>query len=160
LAHLPGFSFRNGGPDDYRLSEATIRQAGDQSLALTPTASLAGFVHRSSPDTLKRVADLQQEMLQGLRQAGADVALGADIYGTNARRELEYMAAQDLFDDATLLRLWAETTPQVIFPDRKIGRLQPGYEASFLVLGSDPTTDVVAATKDIRRGVKQGETVL
>lgn len=46
-----------------------------------------------------------------------------------------YFHAYDFFDNRTLLQLLTETTPQAIFPKRKIGRLEKGYEASFLVLG-------------------------
>jgi imidazolonepropionase-like amidohydrolase len=48
-----------------------------------------------------------------------------------------------------------ETTPATIFPERKIGRLQEGYEASFLVLKKDPLENFEhVATTTMR--VKQG----
>jgi imidazolonepropionase-like amidohydrolase len=53
------------------------------------------------------------------------------------------------------LNLWTTTTPQAIFPDRRIGRLDAGYEASFLVLGGNPLDDF-SAVRTIRRRVKQG----
>jgi imidazolonepropionase-like amidohydrolase len=34
-----------------------------------------------------------------------------------------------------------ENTAATIFPGRKIGRLEDGYEASFLVLDGDPLAD-------------------
>ena len=37
--------------------------------------------------------------------------------------------------------MWSETTPKVIFPHRRIGALQEGYEASFVVLEGDPIKD-------------------
>ncbi len=57
--------------------------------------------------------------------------------------------------DADLLRTWAVETPQAIFPGRKIGRLEPGYEASFLVLDENPI-DRLDALRTIRMRVKQG----
>jgi imidazolonepropionase-like amidohydrolase len=57
-----------------------------------------------------------------------------------------------------MLRLWSVTTPQAIFPKRRIGSLAPGYEASFLVLPSDPLADW-RATRNIRTRVKQGHVV-
>jgi imidazolonepropionase-like amidohydrolase len=47
------------------------------------------------------------------------------------------------------------TTPQAIFPKRKLGVLEPGYEASFLVLRGDPLVDF-AATRAISLRVKRG----
>jgi len=46
-------------------------------------------------------------------------------------------------------------TPQVIFPNRKIGALEEGYEASFLALDADPLA-TWTATKQIRMRFKQG----
>jgi hypothetical protein len=51
--------------------------------------------------------------------------------------------------------MWSGATPRAIFPGRKIGALQDGYEASFLGLGGDPLADF-AATRDIRLRFKQG----
>jgi predicted amidohydrolase YtcJ len=50
-------------------------------------------------------------------------------------------------DSAALLRIWSETTPRAIFPNRQIGRLAPGYEASFLVVDEDPRVDLVYSSK-------------
>ena len=34
--------------------------------------------------------------------------------------------------------MWSEATPQAIFPQRKVGKLEEGHEANFLVLDGDP----------------------
>jgi predicted amidohydrolase YtcJ len=54
-----------------------------------------------------------------------------------------------------MLKIWAEDTPRTVFPNRKIGRLKEGYEASFLVLGSNPIDDF-EQIKNIRLRFKQG----
>ena len=51
--------------------------------------------------------------------------------------------------------MWAVETPRSIFPHRRIGALEPGFEASFLVLAANPV-ERFDATKDIRLRVKQG----
>jgi imidazolonepropionase-like amidohydrolase len=43
----------------------------------------------------------------------------------------------------------------MILPERRIGRLETGYEASFLVLGGDPLTDF-RQVRNIRLTFKQG----
>jgi len=43
----------------------------------------------------------------------------------------------------------------MIFPNRRIGRLQDGYEASFLVLAGNPLSDF-SQVKNIRLRFKQG----
>ena len=69
-----------------------------------------------------------------------------------------YLASLGVYNNAELLRLWTEETPRAIFPERRIGRLAPGYEASFLVLDKDPTADF-SNVKTIRLRVKQGFTI-
>ena len=54
-----------------------------------------------------------------------------------------------------VLRAWVETGPRSVFPDRAIGGLVPGQEASFLVLDADPSKDF-ARVEQIRTRVKQG----
>lgn len=44
---------------------------------------------------------------------------------------------------------------KAIFPGRKIGRLEEGHEASFLVLGGDPLADF-GNVQSIKLRVKQG----
>jgi predicted amidohydrolase YtcJ len=61
-----------------------------------------------------------------------------------------------IFDNLTLFKIWCETKPQTIFPNRKIGYLEPGYEASFLVLDENPVEDFLNI-KRIYLRVKQGQ---
>ncbi len=56
---------------------------------------------------------------------------------------------------AQLLRLWVETAPVSIFPNRAIGKVQPGYEASFMALECDPTEDFDCVEK-IEMRIKEG----
>ena len=60
-----------------------------------------------------------------------------------------------LFDNLTLLKMWCEDTPAAIFPDRRIGRFEEGYEASFFFLAGNPIEDF-SQVQAIRRRLKQG----
>jgi imidazolonepropionase-like amidohydrolase len=51
--------------------------------------------------------------------------------------------------------MWSMVTPRMIFPTHRIARLEPGYEASFLVLDGDPTRSVDNLFRITTR-VKQG----
>jgi imidazolonepropionase-like amidohydrolase len=64
------------------------------------------------------------------------------------------LAGLQAFDNLELLRLWSDTA-RTIFPDRKIGALDEGYEASFLALEGNPLR-AFANVKRIRLRVKQG----
>jgi imidazolonepropionase-like amidohydrolase len=70
-------------------------------------------------------------------------------------REFEQLATLDVWDRPALLRMWAETTPRAIFPERRIGLLQDGYEASFLALAGNPLEDL-ANVRRINLRFKQG----
>ena len=70
------------------------------------------------------------------------MAIGSDSFQTNAVAEVANLQALDVFPTPVLLHLWIDTARATIFPDRRIGRLEPGYEANFLVLGADPSRDL------------------
>jgi imidazolonepropionase-like amidohydrolase len=54
--------------------------------------------------------------------------------------------------------MWTGDTVEAIFPGRRIGRLKPDYEASFLVLSGNPLVDFFNVT-GITRRVKKGHPV-
>lgn len=81
--------------------------------------------------------------------------IGSDEYRHTSREEALYIAGLGVFTPLEMLHKWSEETPRAIFPGRKIGRLQEGYEASFLVLEKDPSTDFQNTTQ-IHMRVKQG----
>ena len=54
-----------------------------------------------------------------------------------------------------LLVAWSVDTAHMIFPERKLGHLADGFEASFLVLAGDPLADWTHA-EEITMRVKQG----
>lgn len=64
-----------------------------------------------------------------------------------------------VFDNLTLLKMWCESTPETIFPNRKIGKLRDGYEASFLVLNGNPIENF-EKVKEISMRFKQGNFIL
>jgi imidazolonepropionase-like amidohydrolase len=55
-----------------------------------------------------------------------------------------------------LIEMWTAATDAAIFPRRRIGRLDEGYDASFLVLAGDPLEGFGNVTRITRR-VKQGK---
>ena len=159
LAHLPlgndGISYEESAP--FTLDPETIAEIGNRNLVITPTASLlAEDLESFRKDTLQKEINLQRKQLKELYEAGAKIALGSDGWSTNPLQEARYLNAYEIFNNKTLLNIWTQDTPKVIFPDRKIGKLQPGYEASFLVLKNNPVENFEAIEK-ILLSVKQGQ---
>jgi imidazolonepropionase-like amidohydrolase len=86
------------------------------------------------------------------------LAIGPDTYGVTSLAEVMNLYQLKVFNNLTLLKMWTEATPEVIFPKRKIGRLQQGYEASFLVLGGNPLEDFTNV-RNIQMRFKQGHPI-
>ncbi len=93
--------------------------------------------------------------LKTLVANGVTIAIGADNPADTSVTEAAYLQSIGLFDNASMLRMWGTETPNLIFPNRKIGAFKEGYEASFLALDADPLADW-SATRRIRMRFKQG----
>jgi imidazolonepropionase-like amidohydrolase len=101
-----------------------------------------------------KAQEIQAKNLRVLHQHGVKLAIGSDHAATPLAEAL-HLHELRIFDNLTLLKLWCEQTPQAIFPDRHIGRLQEGAEASFLVLKENPIERFEAVTELTFR-MKQG----
>jgi hypothetical protein len=164
IAHMPGFRGNEAtllpDPAWYEISAGDARLAAGKGIVVISTlAGLAEYAVEGGDGALRSAADrLNEANLATLLDAGVDVAIGSDMYDDTSVREALYLATLDAFGTSALLRSWSEITPRAIFPDRDIGRFEPGYEASFLVLDGNPLEDFQNVTR-IRMGVKQGHRV-
>jgi imidazolonepropionase-like amidohydrolase len=84
---------------------------------------------------------VQSASLRTLIDSGVTVAIGSDNVGDSSVLEAEHLHSLGVFETLALLKLWAEDTPRTIFPQRRIGFLREGYEASFLALEGNPLDD-------------------
>ncbi|MGH8031111.1 MAG: amidohydrolase family protein [Luteimonas sp.] len=145
IAHLPGNHFFKGKTAaDYRLSDTAIAQAARRGVVVVTTAVLAKAIPGEDPAKQVPVQALQRENLQRLKAAGVRLALGRDLFGNTVLAEVDYLRTLDVFTPAELLRLLSQDTPRLVFPDRRIGCLEAGCEADFLVLEADPLADLDA----------------
>lgn len=92
-----------------------------------------------------------------LKRAGVNVILGVDNDPTIVDEALA-VAHLGVYTNAELLRMLTEATPRAIFPARKIGRLENGFEASLLALDANPLDDL-AALRRVSVRVKQGHLI-
>ncbi|WP_394470106.1 amidohydrolase family protein [Roseateles sp. DC23W] len=154
IAHLPGYANTLNEPaGTFAISEAIAAQAARQRTAVITTTAAAGLF-KLEPDAQAALREVQRTNLSRLQAAGVALLVGSDVFVGTARVELH--ALDDLgLDRATLLRLATQDTPRALFPGRKIGCFEPGCEASFLVLGDDPLTDMDTLDMPLLR-VKQG----
>lgn len=154
IAHLPGYANTlDEAPEHFAISEAAAARAAEQHTAvITTTAATGLFKLEAAP--LAALREVQRANLAKLQAAGVQLLVGSDVFIGTARAELHALDELGL-DRATLLRLATQDTPRALFPGRRLGCFEPGCEASFLLLGDDPLTDLATLDMPLLR-VKQG----
>jgi hypothetical protein len=165
IGHMPGFrgNEQTKLPDvaPYEISDADAERAKRQHTYVVTTLGGIADIPANGPDSAfrRRGDSLFARNLRMLKKHGVSVIVGSDSYRNTSVPEALYLASLGVYDNAELLKLWTDDTPRGIFPNRRIGRLAPGYEASFIALDKDPLTDF-ANVKTIRLRVKQGFTIV
>jgi tetratricopeptide (TPR) repeat protein len=84
-----------------------------------------------------------------------NVLLGVDDGNPTVVDEAENIARLGVYSAAEVLRMLVETTPRAIFPARKIGKFDDGFEASLLALDANPLGDL-RALRRVSVRIKQG----
>lgn len=157
INHLPGF--RADSAADFSCYEIAERDARDAASAgVVVVTTLAGGSGIGSAAHQERLRLLHVRNLRVLASCGVSLAIGSDDYQQTSLQEAFYLRNLGVFDNKVLLKMWCESSAAAIFPDRKIGHLRDGYEASFLVLDGDPILDF-SNTQDIVLRVKQGKII-
>lgn len=150
IAHLPGTDER----EVIRSKDASI--AAEKDVAVITTVSLTTKIKKDFPSYYEEIMKQHADNLQRLEDAGVRILVGSDMpYRDTSVGEAFLLYELGIFTAEELLKMWCETTPRSIFPGRKIGRLEEGFEASFLVLGGDPIEDF-DHVRNISLRVKQG----
>jgi hypothetical protein len=111
------------------------------------------------PPLRERLRAIQAATLRVLKESGVTVAIGSDNVRDSSLAEVRHLASLGVYSNLELLKLWTETTPRAVFPGRRIGKLEDGYEASFLALEGNPLDDFNNVSR-IRLRYKQGVEVV
>jgi imidazolonepropionase-like amidohydrolase len=154
MAHMPGYYVgQEENPDKYKLTKKDAKETARRKIWVV----LAPVVHGSWLEKAARdkTDTVLKHNLTLLKTAKARIAFGSDRYGSTPIDDVLYLSTLGVFSNLEMLKIWAEDTPLTIFPNRKIGKLKEGYEASFLVLDSNPIDDF-ERIKNIRLRVKHG----
>ena len=148
IAHLPGNSIPG------YITKEDARLAAQKNIVVVTTTCLA-LRKKEDRDLYEKIRAAQIANLRLLHQSGVKIAIGSDDFEQTSIGEVEYLKDLNVFDHRTLLKMWTENTAETIFPNRKIGALREGYEASFLALAEDPIKDF-SNVKKIKFRFKQG----
>ena len=155
MAHLPGYGI--GATEDrslYRIPDPDVALTATRKVFVIATAAVS-VGYGSAEDAAARIA-LSRDNLGRMKAAGVQVLVGSDRYSSDSLKEADYLQALGVWSNAEMLRMWSVTTPEAIFPKRKIAELKPGYEASFLVLKTNPL-EQWSAVHTIAARWKQGQ---
>ena len=154
INHLPGATFEQGTNEaDYLITPEDAKRAAKQGITVVTTANIAQ--HLAKGEALAKVQSAQRKNLQLLKQHGVRLAVGSDNYAATSVEEAMYLKSLNVFDNTELLKMWTVTAAQTIFPNRKIGHLREGYEASFVVLRGNPI-DNFEHVRGVHLRFKQG----
>lgn len=156
ITHLP--RFLSGAPNKpIAVEDAQLAAKNKITVITTAAVSLfqGGMVKEADRQAAKQY---QADQLKLLSAQGVPIAIGSDDIADNSVKEVFYLKSLGVFDNLALLKLWTEATAKAIFPKRKIGLLQEGYEASFLALEGNPIEDF-ENVKKIKFRFKQGTIV-
>ncbi|MDN7128039.1 amidohydrolase family protein [Pseudidiomarina sp. 1APR75-33.1] len=157
VGHLPGYHWAEGKiAEDYRIAEATARLAAAKGIKVVATAGVVELFKNVSAAEKKRVQNLQKENLELLRTAGVELLSGSDQFQGSVIDELIYLREHMHLDAVALLNTATRVTPKALFPERQVGELGPGFEASFNAYPGNPLADFAVLRKPIAV-VQQGE---
>ena len=154
FAHMPGYNWTGSAEDKsrYYIDDALIGKAVKKGVGIIPTIGQA-FGQKAKDSIAKR--EFVKDFLRRYHDAGGKLVFGADAFNQTMKGEIELLIDLEIFDSKTILNLLTVQTPQSIFPNRKIGKLQEGYECSFLVLEKNPLEDIKSILS-VKFGIKQG----
>jgi len=159
INHLPGHYLPMTQPAArFKVSAEDAKLAARRGVVVV-TTTMVGKLREKDPTRVKLMYEAQVENLRLLHASGVALAVGTDNYALTSLSEAMNLYEMKAFDNLTLLKLWCETTARAIFPQRRIGHLKKGYEASFLVLGGNPIENF-EHVKAIKMRFKQGHPVV
>lgn len=154
MAHLCGyFILSEDDIKDCQLTESDAALTAKRHVTVIPTANLVEGI--DNLPTRTKANENQIRNLKLLKNAGVSFGIGTDSYGTDSLKEAMHLNSLGVWSNLELLKIWCESTPQLIFPRRKIGRLKEGFEASFVVMEKNPLVDF-ENVHTIRLRFKQG----
>lgn len=153
LANLPGHNWDGAGESKkYELSDDDLKKLAKKK---TPVATL--FSHAQG-NTNPAVQAFHLKTIKRLFEQNVNLVLGSDDPQRTGRVELNYWFNLGGLGYDKLLKVMCENTPRAIFPKRKIGKIEDGYEASFIVLSGNPL-DNILKIRAIAFKIKNGKLI-
>jgi imidazolonepropionase-like amidohydrolase len=104
--------------------------AAKANIIVVPTTTVVQM--RYDGAKLAEMQAIQRHNLTLLHGAGVRIAVGADNYSLGLHDEVNNLRSFALFDGAEIITMATENGTALAFPERKLGKIMPSYEASFV----------------------------
>lgn len=135
------------------IAEEDARFAGEHQIPVVTTISRVDGLRASDPDAVRQVEEeIILPNLRMLRKYNVPVLAGSDE-AKPIVNEAIYLARLGVYTPLEVLKMVTEATPRFIFPERQIGLLRDGYEASFLVYSGNVLTYLTGAPSSYEEDV-------
>lgn len=159
IAHLPGYRIaKNRTVNDYQLTEDVAKAAAANAVTVIPTMAASVYHATARPNDASAIAGLYMHNLRLLRKHKVKLLTGSDRFEGSVLDELNALAGTGLFQPVELLEMSTSATAKWMFPQRRVGCLEQGCEASFNVYDNDPVQDLARLAKPVLV-IKQGAIV-
>lgn len=153
IANLPGNTWDGSGDAKrFEISDDDLKKLAKKKIPVITALSHAQGNNNPA------IQELHMKTLRRLVENNVWIALGSDDMQRTGRAELNYWFNLNNLSYETMLHIMCENTPRAIFPNRKIGKIADGYEASFVVLSDNPLVNILK-TRAIAFKIKNGKLV-
>lgn len=143
IAHLPGYRIAKGkSAADYRLTASMAGSAAAKGVRVIPTMAASHYHASAHPADAATLAGLYADNLRLLRSHRVRLLTGSDRFEGSVLDEIYALAKTGLFRPAELVAMSSVHTAQWMFPQRRVGCLEAGCEASFNVYSRNPLEDL------------------
>jgi len=168
FAHVPFYGYGiNGKVDkDYPTLSSDFKTLikNTKDIVLNPTINRTLLNIKYLPESKKLSEEeneilkrFHKQLLSDLKSTEATIALGADSPQLNALDEAIYFESLGVFSNTALIKMLINNG-NLIYPNRKIGRIEKGYEANFFLVKDHPLKDL-SAFKTINILIKNGNLI-
>lgn len=159
ITHLPCYQDSASDPDSpyyhVHTAEECLLSAEDAARAAETRMATVLICSEWAKHRPDRYVAWEMHNISLLEENGAPLAVGSNAYGSTVIDGLVAGVEKGFFEPVRILQLATRETARMIFPERRVGCLESGCEASFLVLDDDPLEDF-SAIRRIRLRVKEG----
>ena len=154
FAHMPGYGWdtKSDAKSIYYVKDSIIDLAVKNKVGIIPTIKPA--LDYAGQDSIQK-SEFIKDFLTRYNKKGGKILIGSDIFNETLLPEIESFIRIGIFEPRELLNILCYETPRTIFPKRKIGVIEEGYEGSFLVLDNNPLIDPTSLL-EVKMTVKEG----